>query len=209
MPAALAGSEHVSTVVLEGPSLPSAEQRTLERGALVTALVVLLARTVAEAEERIGGELLRDLLSPTPYDAVLVRERARRHGAQLDGPLVVLVAGPADGDRQATLRAAARLADTLHGVAGEHEGSVVVVVPDGDARQVGDQLAAAVARAGASATVGVAGPAPAQEVAATYDEARGCLETLLTLGRVGEAMPHLREAVALTPADPEAQLALV
>ena len=125
----LAGSEHVSTVVLEGPPLPSAEQRTLERGALVTALVVLLARTVAEAEERIGGELLRDLLSPTPYDAVLVRERARRHGAQLDGPLVVAVAGPADGDRQATARAAARLADTLHGVAGEHEGAVVLVVP--------------------------------------------------------------------------------
>lgn len=184
--AALAGSEHVSTVVIEGPPLSSAEQRTLERGALVTALVVLLARTVAEAEERIGGELLRDLLSPTPYDAVLVRERARRHGAQLDGPLVVAVAGPAEGDRPTTTRAAARLADTLHGVAGEHEGSVVLVVPEGDARSVGDQLAAAVTRAGASATVGVAGPAPAAEVAATYGEARGCLETLLTLGRAGE-----------------------
>ncbi len=184
--AATAGSEHVSTVVIEGPPLSSAEQRTLERGALVTALVVLLARTVAEAEERIGGELLRDLLSPTPYDAVLVRERARRHGAQLDGPLVVAVAGPAEGDRPATTRAAARLADTLHGVAGEHEGAVVLVVPEGDARGVGDQLAAAVTRAGAAATVGVAGPAPAAEVAVTYGEARGCLETLLTLGRVGE-----------------------
>jgi sugar diacid utilization regulator len=184
--AATAGSEHVSTVVIEGPPLSSAEQRTLERGALVTALVVLLARTVAEAEERIGGELLRDLLSPTPYDAALVRERARRHGAQLDGPLVVAVAGPAEGDRPATTRAAARLADTLHGVAGEHEGAVVLVVPEGDARGVGDQLAAAVTRAGAAATVGVAGPAPAAEVAVTYGEARGCLETLLTLGRVGE-----------------------
>ena len=172
--------------MLEGPTLPSAEQRTLERGALVTALVVLLARSVAEAEERIGGELLRDLLAPTPHDTVLVRERARRHGAQLDGPLVVAVAGPADGGRQATARAASRLADGMHGVAGEHEGAVVLVVPASDARQVGQQLAAAVARAGTSATVGVAGPAPARDLSATYAEARGCLETLVTLGRVGD-----------------------
>ena len=37
------------------------ERRTLERGALVTALVLLFGRTEAEAESRVRGELLADL----------------------------------------------------------------------------------------------------------------------------------------------------
>jgi len=61
-----------------------------------------------------------------------------------------------------------------------------VVVPGEVPRSVGDQLAEAVARAGGVATVGVSGPVAAADVAATYDEARGCLDTLLTLGRSGE-----------------------
>ena len=39
------------------------ERRTLERGALVTALVLLFGRTEAEAESRVRGELLADLLA--------------------------------------------------------------------------------------------------------------------------------------------------
>ena len=53
------------------------DRRTLERGALVTALVLLFGRTVAEAEERVRGELLSDLLE---------RPRPRRGPGCASGP---------------------------------------------------------------------------------------------------------------------------
>ena len=64
-----AGTEHLGTLLLHGvpDGLGTADRRTLERGALVTALVLLFGRTVAEAEERVRGELLSDLLErPRP-----------------------------------------------------------------------------------------------------------------------------------------------
>lgn len=178
--AALAGTEHVATLVLHGGSAPLglAERRTLERGAMVTALVLLFARTVAETENRLGAALLSDLLDGDPSDLRL-RERARRQQVSLDPPLVIAVAS-ADGERYVATRAAARVARTRQGLAGEHRGTVVVLVPGDDPLAVGEQVRAALG----DATVGVAvsdGP-----LTTAYAEARRCLDTLLTLGRAGE-----------------------
>ena len=74
---AAAGEEHLGTLVVHGVPLEQAERRTLERGAIVTALVLLFGRTEAEAEERVRGELLTDLL---------VRPRPRRGPAPRAGP---------------------------------------------------------------------------------------------------------------------------
>ena len=91
---AQAGAEHVATLVLDtgGAELGLPERRTLERGAVVTALVMLLARTVAETEDRLGGELLGDLLDARPEALPALRERARRRHASLDPPLAIAVA---------------------------------------------------------------------------------------------------------------------
>ncbi|WP_372729071.1 helix-turn-helix domain-containing protein [Nocardioides sp.] len=188
--AALAGSEHLATLVLHGRGEPldRAERRTLERGALVTALVLLFARTVAQTEERLGGELLGDLLESESPDPVLVRERARRQRVSLDAPLAVAVAAIDGMERHAAARVAARLAATHRGLAGEHRGAVVLLLPDDDAVAVGRRLRDAVAGQGARATVGVA-VVPESGVAglpAAYAEARRCLDTLTALGRHGE-----------------------
>ena len=63
----------------------SSGRRTLERGALVTALVLLFARSVTDAEERLGGQLLADLLESDPGSRERLRDRVRRHSASLDG----------------------------------------------------------------------------------------------------------------------------
>ena len=85
--AALAGTEHVATVVLRGARpWPRAERRTLERGALVTALVLLFARTVAADRGTLGGELLTDLLAGTPRPAAA---RARPPPARRARPPLV------------------------------------------------------------------------------------------------------------------------
>jgi PAS domain-containing protein len=186
---ASAGSEHLGTLVLHDvrAELGLADRRTLERGALVTALVLLFSRSVAEAEERVRGELLSDLLERRDLDESRLRERARRQRADLDGPGVVAVATVDGVERHRAAQVAARLGGELQGLAGEHDGRVVLVAPAGDdplvvARQLRERLRAA----GGSATVGTAPASGMAEVVPAYLEARRCLDTLLTLGRVGE-----------------------
>jgi GAF domain-containing protein len=180
------GPEHVATLVLRSPAeLPQPQRRTLERGALVTALVILFARTVAETEDRLGGELLGDLLDARTEALPALRERARRRQVSLDGPLVLAVAEVTGLPRFAAGRAVARLAGEHRGLAGEHRGRPVLLVPGDDPVAVGDALAAAVSSAGGSATVGVSATT-VETLAAGHDEARRCLDTLLTLGRHGE-----------------------
>jgi hypothetical protein len=184
--AALAGTEHVATLVLHGRDRPfaRAERRTLERGALVTALVLIFARTVAQTEERLGGELLGDLVEGAAPD-LLLRERARRQRVALDQPLAVAVAAIEGVDRHAAGRAAARLAGAQRGLAGEYRGAVVVLVPGDDPSAVGHRLRDAVGAAGGTATVGVAA-ADLETLRTAYAEARRCLDTLVTLGRTGD-----------------------
>jgi GAF domain-containing protein len=185
--AAQAGTEHVATLVLDvgDRELTQPERRTLERGALVTALVILFARTVAETEDRLGGELLADLLTADAEAAPALRERARRRHVSLEPPLVVAVAAIDGLDRFPARRAVSRLAAERRGLAGDHDGRVVLLVPGDDPLDVGGQLAAAVAAAGGRSTVGVA-PGSPDALTGAYAEARRCLDTLLTLGRTGE-----------------------
>ena len=186
---AQAGAEHVATLVLDPGErgLELAERRTLERGAVVTALVLLLARTVAETEDRLGGELLGDLLDARPEALPALRERARRRQVALDPPLAIVVAAVAGLERYAALRAGSRLAAEWRGLAGDHLGRLVLLapVPAGEPLALGRQLAEAVEEAGGCATVGVAAADP-DSLAEAYAEGRRCLDTLLTLGRVGE-----------------------
>ena len=183
--AARAGTEHVATLVLHDARRPLdlAERRTLERGAIVTALVLLFARTVAETEDRLGAALLRDLFDGDATDLGL-RDRARRQRVTLDPPLAVAVAGAEGLDRYGAVRALGRLAASEHGVAGDYRGRVVLVVPSGDPLAVGRRVQAALRAAGATATVGVA--AADVDLAGAHAEARRCLDALLTLGRTGD-----------------------
>src|SRR6478752_4969513 len=155
---------------------------------LVTALVVLFARSVTDAEERLGGQLLADLLESDPDSRERLRDRVRRHSASLDGPVVVAAATVDGADRHRASRAAVALARRSSGLAGEHRGAVVVVVPSEDPRRVGVDLQAAVAELGGVATVGVAGTSDAlhaDRLVTAHDEARRCLDTLVRLGRRG------------------------
>ncbi len=185
---ALAGTEHLGTLLLTGDDeLGLADRRTLERGALVTALVLLFRRSVAQAEERVRGELLADLLDGREVDDQRLRERARRQHADLDRPAVVAVAEVVGLERHRAAQVAARLAGESGGLAGEYDGRVVMVAPTEDPLALARVLQERIRAAGGDATIGVAAAPPgASGVAATYPEARRCLDTLVTLGRSGE-----------------------
>jgi GAF domain-containing protein len=181
---AAAGDEHLGTLVLHtSEPLDLPERRTLERGALVTALVLLFGRIEAEAESRVRGELLSDLVSGRDLDSDRLRQRARQQGAELDTELAIAVAEPsAEVHDQPLARIASALARELHGLGGVHEGQVLVLAP-GDPSEVGGQLRA---RLG-DATVGVAlSTGGVDQIRGAWRDAQRSLSTLLRLGRVGE-----------------------
>jgi hypothetical protein len=185
---ATAGTEYLGTLVLRaGPELPEDDRLIAERAAMVTALLLLLGRSVAEAEHRVRGELLSDLLSAPARDISSLRARALRLGADLGKPHVVVVIH-ADAELRPRLRpAAAYLAATRHGLAVSYEGRTVLVLPGTDPRYAADEVASALGPAMAGyATIGAAGAGtgPAA-IAAAYAQASRCVAALLALGRHG------------------------
>jgi hypothetical protein len=167
--------------------LSDADQRILERAALVTALLLLIRRTAGEAENRVRGELLEELLGSTVRDPDGVRERARRLGADLDRPHAVVVVRVEERCRARALAAAAHLAATRGGLAGTHDGCVALCLPDLAPGVAASTVHRELGNAGVGpATVGAAGPASGPEaVAAAHAEAARCAATLVALGRTG------------------------
>ncbi|MFE2939954.1 helix-turn-helix domain-containing protein [Streptomyces sp. NPDC059255] len=204
-----AGGELLGALVLRGhPGLDSVDQRTLERAAMVTSLLLLARRSAGEAEQRVRGELLDDLLDAPDRDPRLLRERAARLPADLDAPHVVLAAridGPAPGTSGATERetadrrrlwsAASHLAATGQGLAATRDGGTVLLLPlapddtaAGLARRTAKQLGGALREpvtVGASAAVASPAARPGA-IAEAYAEARRCLDALGLLGRSGD-----------------------
>ena len=188
--AVTAGGELLGGLVLHRDEpLSEPDQRILERAALVTALLMLIRRTAGEAESRVRGELLEELLGAPDRDPDGLRERARRLGADLDRGHAVVVARPAERTRGRALAAAAHLAATRGGLAAHHDGAVVVCLPDAEASGAAADVRRELATAtGVAVTAGAAGPAAGPGgLAAAHAEAARCAATLVALGRSGES----------------------
>ncbi|MFG6194903.1 helix-turn-helix domain-containing protein [Nonomuraea sp. JJY05] len=189
------GGEPLCTLILRSDD---ADERILERAALVCALLLLFRRSVAEAEGRVRGELLDDLIS-RPGSPGLA-DRARRLGVDLSAPHVVVVVRH-EGQRERAAFWASSQATLRHGLAAGRAGEVVLLLPGenagGIAQRVAAELSASLqvpATAGASkirlpdATARPPGgdALGAGDVAAAYQEARRCAEALIALGRAGD-----------------------
>ncbi|MFJ7777058.1 helix-turn-helix domain-containing protein [Streptomyces yangpuensis] len=185
--AVLAGPELLGSIALTGRAdLGDADRRLFERAAVVTALLLLQSRSVAETEDRVRGELLGDLLTGAA-DPASLPARARRVGVNPDRPHGVFVLHCATAPRQRLLSAAARIAHARTGLAGLHHDDVVLVLPTehpgpaaaGLAGELGQALARPV-------TVGAAGPVTAPgRFPGAHAEALRCRTALRALGREG------------------------
>ncbi|WP_282697291.1 GAF domain-containing protein [Streptomyces sp. CC208A] len=191
--AVLAGAEPLGSIVLTGRAdLPEPDRRLFERAALVTAMLLLIRRSVAETEDRVRGELLDDLLagpaSSAHWDEGSLTLRARRLGVDLARPhaVAVLDCEPAARSRLAT--ETARTARRLGGLAGTRHGNTVLLAPCEQPGTLARDLAADLARIiGTPVTVGAAGPGTGPEHhAALHTEALRCRTALHSLGRTGE-----------------------
>ncbi|MGW8764102.1 helix-turn-helix domain-containing protein [Streptomyces sp. NPDC055815] len=206
-----AGGETLGALVLHGqPELDPVDQRTLERAALVTSLLLLARRSAGEAEQRVRGELLDDLLDAPDRDRRLLRERAARLRTDSEAPHVVLAArvdraaedaGDSEAgrresaDRRRLWSAASHLAATRHGLASARDGGTVLLLPLGPGESAAE-LARQTARGLGGTlrepvTVGASAPVRGvldrpDQVAVAYEEARRCLDALVLLHRKGQ-----------------------
>ena len=174
--------QRLGTLVLDGrPGLDDGQVRTVERAAMVTALVLLFRLREAEADQRVRTDLLADLLARPAgeVDATLV-ERGRLLGLRLQTPHVVAVCR----GRRRGLQVAAADAGDGRGLAGEHHGEVVAVVPSRDASAVATGLARRLGDDGAPVTVGATGPVlPAGGLRDAHADARRTADALAAIGR--------------------------
>ncbi|GAY11181.1 regulator of polyketide synthase expression [Pseudonocardia sp. N23] len=185
--AVVAGESLMGAILVDDGeiALTPADRRTVERASQIVALLTLRQEAVADAEERVRGELVSDLLGARSVYRHELLLRARSRGIRIDDlrtPVVVIVEPEY---RRAALRAAHDIAPG--GLAGEHEGTVVVLLsePPGEAAEL--------VRTRLSATLGcpvlvVAGPAGTPEsLADRFDLARRCARLLGALGRADTA----------------------
>ncbi|MEU8626300.1 GAF domain-containing protein [Streptomyces sp. NPDC048669] len=191
--AVLAGQELLAGLVLHrSRRLDDSDRRLFERSAVVTGLLLLLRRTVAETENRIRGELIADLLTDTGRDPAGLAERGRRLGIDLDRPHLLLVAETGARERLAPAAMRYLFGGDTHGVSAEHAGGVVLLIEaDGSGPAAGAVARSAAAQLGQLAqtpvTVAATGPARGpRELAAAYAEAARCLRAMRVLGRTGE-----------------------
>ncbi|MFJ8857100.1 helix-turn-helix domain-containing protein [Streptomyces sp. NPDC102451] len=191
--AVLAGQELLASLVLHRPDrLDDSDRRLFERAAVVTGLLLLLRRTVAETENRIRGELISDLLGDPERDPAGLAERGRRLGIDLDRPHLVLVAEAQARERLGGAAMRYLFGGDIHGVSAEHAGTVVLLIDcDDEGTPAGGAARAAAAQLGhlVQAPVTVAGTGPAagaRELAAAYAESARCLRAMRVLGREGE-----------------------
>ncbi len=202
-----AAGQRLGTLLLGGRAdLDGGQVRTVERAAMVTALVLLFRLRAAEADQRVRSDLLADLLvrPAGEPDAGLV-ERGRLLGLRLDRPHVVAVCR---GRVRGRVVAAAD-AGAGRGLAAARGDDVVALVPGCDPSAVAHGLARRLGAgpdgdggagggggggggAGGGVTVGAAGPVvPAAGAAGAHADATRTVDALVALGRAAGSAADL------------------
>ncbi len=181
----LAGTEVLGSVLFAGRSLDDLEVRLLERAAVVTALLLLRERSIAEAEQQVRGELVDDLVASPQRDPDALHRRAAHLGLDLRTPYVVVVARPSTPEALAAVERGQAPAGT--GLHARHEGDLVLLV-HAEGPGTASAAAAEVAERLPGCTVGAAGPGTGTaDVPGLYRDALRCCEVLLHLGREGQS----------------------
>ena len=114
---------------LSGPGL-----RNLERTAHILSLLVFRQQAIVEAEERVHGQLFRELAAGASGDHQ--RRLARVHGIDLSGSVVAVFARRGSGSPLALARAMSSLARSHGGLGGEHGSGAGAFLPGTDAEEL-------------------------------------------------------------------------
>jgi sugar diacid utilization regulator len=183
-----AKSEALGAIVLTRRDIAEDDRRNIERVALVVALHLTNERTVAEAEIRVRGDLLYDFLSRPPGHQEDTERQAYRLSMDLSKPYAVVCAAMDSRSRRGSMFDAAALATEHEGLAGEGNGSIIVLLPWSDSSAAVQAVSQRLNSRQTTATVGGAGPAVGvHALQEAYKEAQQCQRLLLALNKQGSS----------------------
>ncbi|WIY00729.1 helix-turn-helix domain-containing protein [Amycolatopsis mongoliensis] len=124
-----------------GHDVPDAmDLRTLERATHILGLLILKERAVAEASERLSGELLTELMVGGPGIGPAQRARTRARGIDADRLELVLVADSPTVTSTDLSRHLHDIARDRAGLAGEHLGRATMILPSVDDDRTAEEV---------------------------------------------------------------------
>ena len=181
--AATAKGERLGALVIGGvDDLSGADQRIVERAAVVTALVLLFRRQAAEQSQRAQADLLADVLSGSADPRTLTdRLRLLAPNHRHDRLVVAVVRGDHSAVRA---RLSAPLEEKLV-LSGPFGGDLVLLLARTDPASAARELADVAKRA--AVTIAVTGPAGWSSLVDAHRQAARLAATMLRLGRSGES----------------------
>ncbi|TDW91615.1 helix-turn-helix domain-containing protein [Kribbella sp. VKM Ac-2566] len=182
--AATAKRERLGALVIGGADdLSGADQRIVERAAVVTALVLLFRRQAAEQSQRAQADLLADVLSGSADPRALTDRLRLLAPSHSHDRLVVAVCR---GDHTAVrARLSAPLEDRLV-LSGPYGGDLVLLFARTSATSTARDLSELAKRTGV--TIAVTGPATwGEPLVEAHRQASRLVTTMLRLGRTSES----------------------
>lgn len=203
----IAAREQLGTLVVGAPhTLEEADQRTVERAAVVTALVLLFERQADEARQSARNRIVTDLVAGRGHHDDRT-EYLRDSGLDPREPMCLLVVR---GGAPTQHRALALTVSTTLGegcLVGTHDDEIIALVPGADPDVLARSLAERVAR-GPRVTVGGAGPVTdVDDLPTAHEEGARTVSALVALGRAGTgaAATELGFAGLIVGSDPDVQ----
>ena len=197
----IVGAGHTlgSLVVWRDRALSDFDTRTIERGALVAGAILLSRERIARGLNHDFEEALRGLLNHNPEAPAAFLRHAERRGVNISGAtalVMVDLAGTSSGSALQSLQSEPALRQLL---AGELDGSLVVVCAAQDRDKLSASIGHALERRASIPTIVISRPlAGLADLPGAYASCRRCLALLLALGRRGSTVAESELAIYAT-----------
>ncbi|OXM65867.1 helix-turn-helix domain-containing protein [Amycolatopsis vastitatis] len=177
--------------------------RTLERATHILGLLILKERAVAEAGERLSGELLTELMVGSPGIGPAQRARARARDIDVDGLDLVLVADSPAAPPADLARHLHDIARERAGLAGEHLGRATMILPGAVDEATVTEVHKRLRRTLGAAVIVVGERAGGHDWARAFSLAGRCAAVLRALGHTDVGATTREHALYAMVFDPE------
>jgi GAF domain-containing protein len=164
--------------------LDDADRRTVERAALVTALVMLFERQTADAQQQMRTDLVADLVAGRGDRAELA-SAVRQYGVDPTKPFCLLALSAPESVPRRALVLSAHAAVDGRGIVGDHGGVVVVLVPGCDPGALARSVAQRLARTTPATVAGVGPLGGVVDIEPAFGEGVRTVRAMVALGHVG------------------------
>lgn len=127
-----AGDSHLGALSLSSSRRPTlVDERILERATHILGMLILKENAIADAAERLSGELMTELLVSSPSVGPTQRARLQARGIDLDRLDYLVVADAPTMSTSEVSRRLHSIAMESHGLAGEYLGRATMLVAHG------------------------------------------------------------------------------